>query len=394
MTFTNHHQHGDALRDLIQSLWGTRRFSFYVSSLRTLADEYLLDSPTASGCQLVDPALKGQAASCCTQSQFAGIYALHGLATGGDGLEVAEALMLNVAARQHPGGGFAIPYNRPPKAEQLIDIAEIGAASDSLYLLSLCDSKHPAANVLIAGADSVFSHAAAEAPGAFYKNHTAKHIDVFNGDVYAALTLARAYSLTRDGKYADAVAAVVERLLGTLQQSKNEAWWPYAEDWQGHVVLGNSVAYQATIVCFGRQLLLYLDKELAERWGRALDNALTTVIKHMGYGPSENNEAPVWSRDWENVWEIYLALSDAKPFSRADRYLSNRLERLDIALTDGRGMAWTPTATHVQDRNALTSAFRKSATFGGVLVSWVLTRASIGELKSDQSRRLDLFDLP
>lgn len=367
----------EKIRSVVSSLWQSERFRLYVSTLRLYADQCLSSSNSPRGYTLFDPALNGAPASCCTQSQFAAIYALHAIGCGGNGIEIAAGLLFDVANRQKTDGGFAIPYNRGVSSGALVDVAEIGAAADSLYLLSLCGLNQTSTKILRAGGEYVLSSRSLERSGAVYKNSQAKSIDVLNGDVYGALALARAYSVSGDARYLDFVFEIVNHLLSRRRATGVQTWWPYAEDWKGITVVGNSLAYQATIIAFGRQLTSYLDDVQADSWSGALQEAMSTVLTEMGYGVSDGNEFPSWSRDWENVWEIYLALSGDPHSIRSSLYLENRLSRLDKALSQHGADAWNPGASANHGKSAITSTFRKSASFSGALVSWITQRISL-----------------
>lgn len=75
----------------------------------------------------------GDRASCCTQGEVASFFILDEYLHGGNGKEVAEQLMEDVAHRQLPNGAFGQPYYVKKGEPSTIDIAEIGAVANSLY---------------------------------------------------------------------------------------------------------------------------------------------------------------------------------------------------------------------------------------------------------------------
>ena len=362
------------VHSIVDFLKHNERILHYISSLREYFDARLVESGTNGGYQLNDPAL-GSVSSCCTQAQAAGLYALDGVVNESDGLQISTQLLQNVLERQEPDGGFSIPYNRGFDEKKLSDIAELGAAADSIYLSFLCSKDGPSAEILSKAGIYTLKNVSAEQPGAIYKNRNTKSGDVLNGDIYGALAAARAYEVTRDLSYIDLVRKVVEHVESRFVRSSTGGWWPYMENWDGNVRVGNSVAYQATIISFGKNLSPYLDMDMAAKWNSTLDAALSTVIFEMGHGPTEYNEATAWARDWEHVWEIYLALAGASESPRAGFYIENRMERLDLSLRTLAAKAWTPAAQNGTAGSVVSSQFRKCSSFSGALATVCLRKS-------------------
>lgn len=367
--FKRNHSEVILLESAISDLRKSTRFALYNDSLRAYLDMQLSQGPSGSRLVLLDPALNSSA-SCCTQVQVASLYALNDVVNGTGELEIADGLMNDVADRRLGDGGFAIPYNRGPNDPSLADVAELGAAADSLYFLALCGSE-VAHSVLVAGAEYILANLSRERPGAVYKNYRTLHADVLNGDIYGSLVLARAHAVTGEDRYLVPAMNMVSHVSSRFRPSLGGGWWPYMEDWNGQILVGNSLAYQATIVAFGRGLSSHLDEAEASVWDETLTAAMNTVVREMGHGPWPHNEVPSWTRDWEHVWEIYLALS-GEGGPRALRYLEHRLERLDAEVVKRGAEAWSPISTTTRGKSPITSQFRKCASFSAAMISWLM----------------------
>ena len=347
------------------------RISSVVKTLKPYFDSLLREDDDTGHLYLQDDELGGRA-SCCTQGEVACFHILDWTLNGGSGRETAARLIEDVARRQLPQGAFAQPYYVKKGAEGTIDIAEIGAVADSLYHVFRATGSEAARESLAKAADYLLTQVAAENPGAVYKNPSAKGHDVLNGDMYAAHTWGRAWELTGRDEYLRRAEAVFEHLADRFGKH-SPGWWPYTENWDGSVGMGNSVAYQGTIVGFAHTVVPLLPDALRERWGKVARDAVDTMLEAMERGPDDENEAPWWCRDWGNAWEIYLAFSRFPDHPAARARLDERLRDIEEQLrTDGLAVFRPRVKTDDPERTPVTTTFRKAATFAGIVSYMVL----------------------
>ncbi|MFF1831757.1 hypothetical protein [Paenarthrobacter sp. NPDC058040] len=330
----------------------------YFDSLRAPVDD-------SNSYMIVDPDT-GLPATCCTQIQVAALFALDHLLNDNRNDRVALLLAENVRRRQNPNGSFSSSYNQPVDSPDLQDIAEIGAAANALYYVHQITNSLAAKDALIANAGYVLTQVSLENPGAIYKSSQARHVDVLNGDVYASLTLSRAFELTGDDRFLHQIRLVVDHIKNRFGEW-NEGWWPYAETWDGKVAVGPSLAYQATIIAFGMPIGRTLDPGLRAEWSNILSTALKTVAKNLPEGPTDDSEAPSWSRDWANVWEIPLAFAQFPYSPYAQDYVRKRLLGVEQGITEAGVETLRPRPLQNNGRTPVTSLYRKAATFAGFL---------------------------
>lgn len=330
----------------------------YFDSLRTPIDE-------SNSYMIIDPDT-GLPATCCTQIQVAALFALDHLLNDNQNDRVAELLTDDVRQRQNSNGSFSSSYNQPFDSPSLQDIAEIGASANALYYLYQMTNNAAAKDTLIAAAEYVLSQVALENPGAIYKSSQARHVDILNGDVYAALTLSRAFELTGDDRFLRQTRLVVEHVKSRFG-AWSEGWWPYAETWDGQVAVGASLAYQATIIGFGMPIGRSLEPGLRAEWSTILSTALKTVAQKLPQGPSDESEAPSWSRDWGNVWEIPLAFAQFPYSPYAQDYVRKRLLAVERGIELVGIETLRPKPLQNNGRTPITSLYRKAATFAGFL---------------------------
>ncbi|MFB9714876.1 hypothetical protein ACFFPI_12160 [Arthrobacter methylotrophus] len=318
-------------------------------------------------------------ATCCTQSQVAAFLALDRSINGGQGAATATLLAEDVRRRQNSDGSFSSNYNQAIGSQGLRDIAEIGASATALFNLSLSLDLECAKESLNAAAEYLLTQVAVENKGAIYKNAQARHVDILNGDIYAANTLSRAYQLTGTEEFLKQVIEIVdhvERRFGAWRPG----WWPYSEDWDGMPTTGASVAYQATIVGFGMPICEVLPPFRAREWRSLLARALDTVCFQLPIGPNDDSEAPTWSRDWSNVWEIPLAFSRMSHTVTGQKFLRTRFEQLDANIASSGINAFRPRLAVNPGRTAVTTLFRKTATFAGILADIYFTALNSDEV--------------
>ncbi|TMV48169.1 hypothetical protein FE783_19680 [Paenibacillus mesophilus] len=309
----------------------------------------------------------GDRASCCTTAQTACLYVLESKLAGAAGSDTAARLIDDVMRRQLPSGAFGQPYYVKKGESGTVDIAEIGASANSLYHVYKATGNESAKTSLIRSADYLLTQVAEENPGAIYKNPNARMHDVLNGDIYAAHTLGRAYELTGNPVYLEQIERTVAHVADRFGRH-TPGWWPYTENWDGSVGMGNSVAYQVTIIAFASPLLPLLSEPLRERWKHIEEEAVQTVLQALVDGPNDSNEAPWWCRDWANVPEITLALSRVPHIEQAQAYVARRLAEVEDGLTrDGISYFRPKVKNDDPERSPVTTTFRKAATFAGLL---------------------------
>ncbi|RKN85806.1 hypothetical protein [Paenibacillus ginsengarvi] len=315
----------------------------------------------------------GDRGSCCTTAETACLYVLSGIISGSkDDTAVAAELIDDVLRRQLPSGAFGQPYYVKKGETGTVDIAEIGASANSLYQVYKATKNEAAKSSLIRSADYLLTQVAEENPGAVYKNPNARMHDVLNGDIYAAHTLGRAYELTGNPVYLQQIERTITHVADRFGRHSS-GWWPYTELWDGTVGMGNSVAYQVTIIAFAHTLLPLLSEPLRQRWTQIEDEAARVVLNALREGPNDSNEAPWWCRDWPNVPEITLALSRVPHIEEAQAYVRQRLQELEEGLALHGIAYFSPKVKHDDpERAPVTTTFRKAATFAALLSAMYL----------------------
>jgi len=349
-----------------------RRWRTSMERLKPYFDDLLRADEARESMSLYDDEL-GDAASCCTTAEVAAFYVAIGRLTGDDVTAIAAGLAKDVAERQLPEGGFPQPYYVKKGESGTIDIAEIGAAANALYHVHRATGSEHAKAALLRSAAYLLTQVAKENPGAVYKNPNAAGHDVLNGDIYAAHTFGRAYELTGDRTYADQAERIVRHVAERFGKHA-PGWWPYIENWDGSVGMGNSVAYQGTILAFAHTLLPILSKETAERWRGVEREAAETMLSAMDVGPNDDNEAPWWCRDWNNAWEIALGLWRVKDrLPAAAARCERRVQEVEAELERLGAAAFRPKVRQEdKERTPVTTTFRKAATFAGIAAYIVL----------------------
>ncbi|OMF22078.1 hypothetical protein BK133_27080 [Paenibacillus sp. FSL H8-0548] len=342
-----------------------------VGGMKSYFDSLLRKDSETGFLYLFDDEL-GDRASCCTTGLAASLYVLDGkMNSGGDGFEVARLLMEEVRKRQLPSGAFGQPFYVKKGDPDTIDIAEIGAVANSLYHVYKATGSEAAKESLLASANYLLTQVAAQNPGVVLKRPNGE-FDVLNGDMYAAHTFGRAYELSGNPAYLEKVHHIFTHLADRF--GKNEqGWWPYIENWDGSVFMGNSVLYQATILAFAHPALPLLDNSLRERWSMVSAEALNTMVQAIKQPPSEETEATWWTRDWSNGWELYLAFW--RSASTPDIQLIGKARFIEV-LEDigdyGQELFRPKIQNDVPDRTPVTTTFRKAAGFVGIAANIVL----------------------
>lgn len=341
-----------------------------INGMKPYFNSLLRKDPKTGFLYICDDEL-GDKASCCTTGLAASLYVLDGkLNRNSDGLEIAKYLMEEVRRRQLPNGGFSQPFYVKTGEPLIVDIAEIGAVANSLYHVHKATGSDAAKESLLRAAQYLLTQVAVENPAVILKRPSSD-FDVLNGDMYAAHTFGRAYELSGDLIYLEKVHQIFNHLADRF--GKNEpGWWPYIENWDGSVHMGNSVLYQATIVAFAHTALPLLEGQLYERWSRVSVAAVDTMLEAIKQPPSEESEATWWTRDWSNGWELYLSFWRSQS-SVVSMLGKDRFAEVSAKLAEQGHSLFTPNIQNdVPDRTPVTTTFRKAAGFAGITANIIL----------------------
>ncbi|SHE13936.1 Uncharacterised protein [Chlamydia abortus] len=358
--------------------------SSVVSRLRPYFDGLLREEGETGALYIYDEELEDRA-SCCTTGEAACFYLLDWKLHQGDGKDIARKLAEDVRRRQLPQGAFGQPYYVKKGEAGTVDIAEIGAVANSLYHLYKGTGSEAARSSLVQSAQYLLTQVAEENPGAVYKNPNATGHDVLNGDIYAAHTFGRAYQVTGEEQYRSKAEEIVRHVADRFGKH-SPGWWPYTELWDGKVGMGNSVAYQGTIIAFAHTVVPLLPPPLQDRWNRVAREAVDTMLQAMEEGPNDFNEAPWWCRDWNNAWEIWLSFSRCPEIEGASNYVMSRLRETEEAVIKEGAACFRPkVASDDPERTPVTTTFRKAATFAGILSYLVLDQAE--DINAESSER-------
>lgn len=259
------------------------------------------------------------------------------------------------------------------KGEQsTIDVAEIGAVANALYHIHLMTGSEDAKKCLINASNYLMAQVAKENSGAVYKNPNAKMHDVLNGDIYAAHTWGRTYELTKNPVYLEKSTDSIKHIMNRFGKH-SKGWWPYIENWDGSIGMGNSVSYQGTIIAFAHTCLPIVPQKVRDSWMKIEQEAVETMICAMEHPSNDETEAPWWCREWNNVWEIDLSLWRKKQNSIPKEKVIHRLKQVNKELQSMGIQIFKPKVTnHDPERTPVTTTFRKTATFAGIFSYMVL----------------------
>ncbi|MGZ9584375.1 hypothetical protein [Paenibacillus marinisediminis] len=343
--------------------------SSVIREMRPYFDNLLRNDPETGSLYIVDEEL-GDRASCGTTGLTACIYSADGLLHGGDGFEIAHQLMKEVRRRQLSSGAFGQPFYVKKGDPVTVDIAEIGAVANSLYHVYKITGCEDAKESLIHSVEYLLTQVAKQNPAVILKR-PGENFDVLNGDMYAAHAFARAYQLSGNPEYLEKVNQVFKHLINRFGKN-TPGWWPYIENWDGTVVMGNSVMYQATIIAFAHTALPLLSKELREEWSRVSDEALDTILTAIRNPPNDETEAPWWARDWDNGWELHMCLSRDSADPDIQERGKNRFREVASMIQEQGISLFNPIVKNDDpDRTPVSTTFRKASGFAAV-VSYLL----------------------
>ncbi|RAX44054.1 hypothetical protein DQ354_17615 [Arthrobacter sp. AQ5-06] len=172
-----------------------------------------------------------------------------------------------------------------------MDSPGLSDAADALFHLSKTLGLADARETLLAAAAYLLTQISDENDGAVYKSAQARHVDILNGDVYAAAALSHAYEVSGTDRFLKSAIDIVDHVESRFGAVR-PGWWLYSVSWEGEPVTGASVAYQATIVGSGIPICGVLEPQRALAWKAVPASALDTVRDHLPPGPLEESEAP------------------------------------------------------------------------------------------------------
>jgi|GEM_PF-740548 len=342
-----------------------------VAQMKPYFDSLLRIDPETGELYIEDDEL-GARASCCTTGLAASLYILDGqLSSREESFKIAKLLAEDVKRRQLPSGAFGQPFYVKHGDPETVDIAEIGAVANSLYHIYKATGSLAARESLLESAEYLLTQAAPQNPGVILKR-PGETFDVLNGDMYAANTFGRAYELSGKLVFLEKMIEIFDHLADRFGKNV-EGWWPYIEDWNGAIVMGNSVLYQATILALADTAIPLLPDKLKEEWESISIQAMHTILQAIKEAPNEQTEEPWWSRDWRNGWELYAAFIRS-PYSEEVRQKGiDRFQEVESDLREVGYELFRPVIVNdVPDRTPVTTTFRKAAGFAGLIVSVVL----------------------
>lgn len=304
----------------------------------------------------------GDYASECSTLQVAAFFAyLHHEGIAPLGGVQARGLMVDVFQRRSNDDWFSIPYNAPIGTAGPRDLAEFGAAAQSVSYLAETLEQSAGGFLLAEMAHKLEVFEVAELIGAYRKNDSASTFDVLNGDLYAALVLGLAYSATGITSFHFKMCAVIRHLISRFNLSTNQ--WPYSELWNGDQYVGMSVAYQATISGWGRNLLPILPTGLAAEWRSVLEKAENEIVEQINTGRSDTNEMTTWVNPWDQVWEIWQSLHWVDNSDSASSWINKNIVDIDHSLRLHGIECMADSRPKRPQRTILGSTLRKTANF-------------------------------
>lgn len=338
--------------------------SFLGQGLADYFRENIVLGPDTDRITLYDSEMSGQASDCSTL-QVASFLSYWGSVQNNDQelVRLGEGLFKSLSF-EFPFRGI---YNVAVGESGTFDLAESGAAFSGLDLLDSQLVKSKEEEILTFIDSHIVSALATECKGAFYKSENALDFDVLNGNVYAALVLAKTQSVLCTDQYTGLIVSTVNHLLSRFNVNERLGW-PYSESWDGSVMLGYSLSYQATIIGWGTLLDEYLPEELREKWLKTLWAAQQRVAIDYDSGQIEVHESPSWSRNWNNTWEIDLSYGRWKSeFCIA--HVRNRLSDLSESFKTDNISVFADGRSNRTGRTPIGTSMRKASNFASILCS-------------------------
>ena len=342
-----------------------------IVGLKPYFDSLLRKDPHSGSYYLYDDEL-GDRASCCTTGLAASLYLLDGkLNNSNESKEIVCQLAEEIRRRQMPSGAFGQPFYILEGEDDIADIAEIGAVANSLYYISKMLGSEAAKESLLVSAQYLLTQVSDRNPAVIWKRQ-GESFDVLNGDMYAALAFGKAYELSNREIYAEKVNQIFEHLANRFGKN-TPGWWPYIEDLDGKVIMGNSVAYQGTIVSLANYITPILDEDLKKRWEKISADAIQTIIEAIKHSPTDETEAPWWARDWDNSWELHTALLKTGVTADIQQKGKSRFEEVVSDLQRAGAELFKPQIKNdVPNRSPVTTTFRRAAGFAGIASNIIL----------------------
>lgn len=303
-------------------------------------------------------------ASDCSTLQVAGMLSYWASETGNTQYATQASNLVNGLSFESPFHGI---YNVPIGKIGAFDLAEVGAGFSSLIYSKDLISSTKMNEILSFISNTIPLTKSSQRSGAYYKNVNTIEYDVLNGDIYAALVLSTVDRIQETSEYLDEIQSTVAHLASRFNVNERLGW-PYSESWNGDTLTGYSLSYQATIVAWGAVLFDFLSNAEAQRWKKILWSAQQRVALGIESGNVELNEAPRWSKNWENTWEIELSFSRWDvPFCISN--VNSRLESLAAEYQISGMNIFKDSRRTVSGHTPMGSTLRKSANFASVLCS-------------------------
>lgn len=279
---------------------------------------------------------------------------------------LAQDLGISALDLQANSGGILQPYNVAAGEDPFLDIVEFASCAGNLAYLAKTTGDKRFVHSLTNGADYLLDQRVEALPGAIQKNPKTVSHDVINASAYAANAWGHAFRLTDREDYFDAMLHSVEHLIRRWSQSEAR-WWNYAESWTGEPLVGKSVAYQASILALISEILEYLPREIVSSFTEIQNDASSAVVEALNSTHRNDFEAPSWSQDWCNVFEIDWFLSKVLTLPDAKRTAMARASILRDEMSLGiRIWANLPANNGLLTRSMVTTDFRKIANLAGV----------------------------
>lgn len=301
-------------------------------------------------------------------TQLMGASYLWFRAANGVQKSVAKELAMSATLLQHPSGGAIQPYNASAKDEPLIDIVEFAAVAGNLAYLARETGDISLYDCLVSGSNYLLGERIEDTPGAILKNRNTVAHDVINASAYAANAWAHTFDLTQDQIYLDAMIESVKHVISRWSASE-AGWWNYAETWDKRVLLGRSVSYQASILALIGEVQQFLPDNISKTWDAIRDSADSALVAALSEIEHGDFEAPTWSRDWANVFEIDWFLNRFSSMDTGNCLAKIRLQELSQDLELGI-RCWTVRhpAVDTPQRTPVSTEFRKIANLSGSYV--------------------------
>lgn len=298
-------------------------------------------------------------------TQLMGASYLWFRATDSVAQSVAKELAISATGLQLSSGGAIQPYNASTEEAPLVDVVEFAAVAGNLAYLARETGELVLRESLISGSNHLLQARVDGVPGAVLKNRRSTSHDVINASAYAANAWAHAFEQTQDEVYLDAMIKSVSHVMDRWAAS-DQGWWNYAETWDHQIVLGRSVSYQASILALICEVEGLLPDDVSEMWRDIRVAADVSLVDALCAKRDGDFEAPSWSRDWSNVFEIDWFLTRFSELDAGKELSRLRLRALARDMNTG-SRRWHTRHSNVGNarRTFVSTDFRKIANLAG-----------------------------